>query len=125
MAGDEIEIIVECCVNQDEHQLSTSPELAGGQGLHGWADHGSNVQRGRPVVPDPPIPHSRYPVVRFRKIEGDAVTAAVQPGAWHRLQLAAIARGGGSRNNSLATIQTLRFFAELGNGATARLLVGE
>jgi hypothetical protein len=130
VAGDEIEIVVECCTNRDGQQSSTSPNgwqaaqgsgpgddvhvpQSDGQGLHGWPGH----------APDPAVPHQRCPVVRFRKIEGDAISAAAKPGAWHRLQLTGKLRGG--TNGSSATNQTLRFFAELGNGATARLLAGE
>ena len=141
MSGDEIEIVVECCGNQDAKQSVASPEgwqaagrsnlggfhvpLAGGQGLHGCPDHASNTQCDHTNVLDPAAPHQRCLVVRFRKIEGNATSAAAKPGDWHRLKLATRATGGASRSDALATSTPLRFFAELGNGAKARLLAGE
>ena len=74
--------------------------------------------------------HTR-PVVRFRKIESHSASAAARPGDWHRLQLANTKAGGGtsvgrdSGHKSLAASRSFRFFAELGNGATAELLAGE
>ena len=130
VTGDEIEIVVECYGNRNGEDSSTSAhESLSGQGLHGSLDRG-NASWGRANAPAS-APRLRHPVVRFRKIAGEAPSAAARPGDWHRLQLtAATARGGGaaaadSRAGRLAANRSLRFFAELGNGATAELLVGK
>ena len=128
VTGDEIEIVVECYGNRNGEDSSTSAhESLSGQGLHGSLDRG-NASWGRANAPASAAPRLRHPVVRFRKIAGEAPSAAVRPGDWHRLQLtAATARGGGAAaaDGRLAANRSLRFFAELGNGATAELLVGK
>lgn len=132
VTGDEIEIVVECYGNRNGEESSAHESLSG-QGPHGSPDRGGNASRGPSIAPASAHPQLRHPVVRFRKIAGDAFSAAARPGDWHRLQLrSARARGGStctaavdSRASKLPTERNFRFFAELGNGATAELLVGK
>lgn len=142
LKGDEVEIVVECHGSRHGHQAPTlrggrapvAPSgdddsndderlLLGGRGLHGLPDRGC----GMPLAFADAIScqYVRRPVVKFRKIEGHAASAAAQPGGWHRLQLAANGERDGDGNGSGHGTLSLRFFAELGNGATAELLAGE